>query len=40
MKHRTTLMITSLLTIVLFMSHWVDEISRGLEPERSNRSEE
>ena len=25
-------MITSLLTIVLFMSHWVDEISRGLEP--------
>ena len=32
MKHKTTLMITSLLSIVLFASHWVDEISRGLEP--------
>ena len=32
MKHKTTLMITSLLSIVLFTSHWVDEISRGLEP--------
>ena len=32
MKHKTTLIITSLLSIVLFASHWVDEISRGLEP--------
>jgi hypothetical protein len=32
MKHKVTLTITSLLTIVLFTSHWVDEISRGLEP--------
>ena len=32
MKHKTTLIITSLLSIVLFAFHWVDEISRGLEP--------
>ena len=32
MKHKTTLMIMSLFSIVLFTSHWVDEISRGLEP--------
>ena len=31
MNHRVTLTITSLLSIVLFAFHWVDEISRGLE---------
>ena len=32
MKDRVTLTITSLLSIVLFALHWVDEIARGLEP--------
>jgi hypothetical protein len=32
MKHRVTLTITSLLSILLFSLHWADEISRGLEP--------
>jgi hypothetical protein len=31
MKHRVTLTITSLLSIVLFAFHWVDEIARGME---------
>jgi hypothetical protein len=32
MKGRTTLTITSLLSIVLFSFHWADEMARGLEP--------
>jgi len=32
MKHRVTLTVTSLLSIVLFASHWADEVSRGMEP--------
>jgi hypothetical protein len=32
MKHRVTLTITSLLSIVLFSLHWADEVARGLEP--------
>jgi hypothetical protein len=32
MRHQVTLTITSLLSIVLFALHWIDEISRGLEP--------
>jgi hypothetical protein len=32
MKHKVTLTITSLLSIVLFALHWVDEVARGLEP--------
>jgi len=32
MKNNLILTITSLLAIVLFELHWVDEISRGLEP--------
>ena len=32
MKHRVTLTITSLLSILLFSFHWADEVSRGLEP--------
>jgi len=32
MKHRVTLTITSVLSIVLFSLHWADEVSRGLEP--------
>lgn len=32
MKHRVTLTITSVLSTALFALHWVDEISRGLEP--------
>jgi hypothetical protein len=32
MKRDVTLTITSLLSIVLFASHWVDEVARGLEP--------
>lgn len=32
MKHRVTLTITSLLSILLFSLHWADEIRRGLEP--------
>ena len=31
MKHRVTLTVTSLLSILLFALHWVDEVSRGLE---------
>ena len=31
MKHRITLTITSLLSILLFSLHWADEISRGIE---------
>lgn len=32
MKHRVTLTVTSLLSILLFSLHWADEIRRGLEP--------
>ena len=32
MKHRVTLTITSLLSILFFSLHWADEISRGMEP--------
>jgi hypothetical protein len=32
MKHRVTLTIMSLLSIVLFSLHWADEVARGLEP--------
>jgi hypothetical protein len=32
MKHNVTLTITSLLSILLFASHWADEVSRGMEP--------
>jgi hypothetical protein len=32
MEHRITLTTTSLLSILLFAMHWVDEIARGLEP--------
>jgi hypothetical protein len=32
MKHHVTLLITSVLSTVLFALHWCDEISRGLEP--------
>jgi hypothetical protein len=32
MNHRTTLTITSLLSILLFSLHWADEVARGLEP--------
>jgi hypothetical protein len=32
MKHRVTLTITSLLSIVLFSLHWADEVARGIEP--------
>ena len=32
MQHKITLTITSLLSILLFAFHWVDEIARGLEP--------
>jgi hypothetical protein len=31
MKHNVTLTITSLLSILLFALHWVDEIAHGLE---------
>ena len=34
MKHQRTLIITSLLTIILFANHWIDEVSRGLETGR------
>jgi hypothetical protein len=34
MKHNVTLTITSLLSILLFALHWVDEVSRGLETGR------
>ena len=32
MKHNLTLTITSLLSALLFASHWADEVSRGMEP--------
>jgi hypothetical protein len=32
MKRDVTLTITSLLSILLFAFHWVDEIARGMEP--------
>ena len=32
MKHRVTLTIVSLLSILLFSLHWADEVARGLEP--------
>lgn len=32
MKNRDTLTVTSLISTSLFALHWVDEISRGLEP--------
>jgi len=32
MKHKVTLTITSLLSILSFAFHWVDEVARGLEP--------
>jgi hypothetical protein len=32
MKHRVTLTITSLLSILLFSLHWADEVARGMEP--------
>ena len=32
MKHRVTLTIMSLLSILLFSVHWADEVARGLEP--------
>ena len=32
MKHRDTLTITSVLSILLFSLHWADEVARGLEP--------
>ena len=31
MKDKATLTITSLLSVVLFAFHWVDEVSRGME---------
>src|SRR5215831_21058337 len=31
MKHRVTLTVTSLLSILLFSLHWADEVARGLE---------
>jgi hypothetical protein len=32
MKRNITLTVTSVLSALLFISHWVDEISRGFEP--------
>jgi hypothetical protein len=32
MKHRVTLTISSLLSILLFSLHWADEVARGIEP--------
>jgi hypothetical protein len=32
MKHRITLTVTSLLSILLFSLHWAHEIARGTEP--------
>src|SRR5215510_16172140 len=32
MKQKVTLTITSLLSILFFAFHWVDEVARGLEP--------
>ena len=36
MKHRVTLTITSLLSILLFSLHWADEVARGIEPGTSS----
>jgi hypothetical protein len=32
MKHTITLTIASVLSVVLFALHWIDEIARGFEP--------
>ena len=32
MKDKSTLTITSLVSIVCFANHWIDEVARGLEP--------
>jgi hypothetical protein len=32
MKHRVTLTVASVLSILLFSLHWADEMARGLEP--------
>jgi hypothetical protein len=32
MNNKLVLTITSLISIVLFASHWADEVSRGMEP--------
>jgi hypothetical protein len=32
MKHKVTLTITSLLSVLLFSLHWATEIARGMEP--------
>jgi len=32
MNHKVTLTVTSLLSVLLFASHWADEVSRGMEP--------
>ena len=32
MNYKTTLTVTSLLSIILFALHWADEVSRGMEP--------
>ena len=32
MKHRVTLTITSVLSILFFATHWVDDIVRGISP--------
>jgi hypothetical protein len=32
MKHRATLTVMSLFSILLFSLHWADEVARGLEP--------
>jgi hypothetical protein len=31
MKHRRTLQITSVLSVLLFSLHWTDEVARGIE---------
>ena len=31
MNRTTTLIVTSVLSVILFALHWVDEISRGME---------
>jgi hypothetical protein len=32
MKHKVTLTITSLLSILFFVFHWADDIVRGISP--------
>ena len=32
MNYKTTLTVTSLLSVILFALHWADEVSRGMEP--------